>query len=69
MTHENRAKMIVGYSGDTLYRAMVGEFKIVAAMEREECAKVAWKMQMDQFGGGTAIGNAIMDRLRKEAQP
>jgi len=27
--------------------------------ERRRCAQVAWDMQMRDFGGGTAIGNAI----------
>jgi hypothetical protein len=31
-------------------------------MERKRCAEVAWKMQQEQFGGGTAIGNAIMEQ-------
>jgi len=29
------------------------------AKERRRCADIAWKMQQEQFGGGTAIGNAI----------
>lgn len=28
----------------------------------EEAAKIAWKMQQENFGGGTAIGNALQDR-------
>lgn len=28
---------------------------------RKRAAELAWKMQAEQFGGGTAIGNAIQD--------
>ena len=42
----------------------LGEFigrceKEALAVERRRCAEIAWKMQQEQFGGGTAIGNAI----------
>ncbi len=30
-------------------------------IERGRAARLAWKMQMESFGGGTAIGNAIRD--------
>lgn len=29
--------------------------------ERKKAAELAWKMQMESFGGGTAIGNAIQE--------
>lgn len=29
--------------------------------ERKRAADIVWKMKMEHFGGGTAIGNAIMD--------
>ena len=35
--------------------------KDAIAAERNRAARLAWKMQMEQFGGGTAIGNAIQD--------
>lgn len=31
--------------------------------EQERCAEIAWKMQQEQFGGGTAIGNEIQKRV------
>lgn len=30
--------------------------------ERKACAELAWQMQSQQFGGGTAIGNTIQER-------
>jgi hypothetical protein len=47
----------------------------IAALEvgLKRCAQIAWNMQMEQFGGGTAIGNAIHDFTRSllagEAKP
>lgn len=34
--------------------------------ERQANANLAWEMQIEQFGGGTAIGNAIADGMRAE---
>ncbi len=32
--------------------------------ENKACTELAWKMQMEQFGGGTAIGNEIQNRRK-----
>jgi hypothetical protein len=31
--------------------------------ERQALAETAWKMQVESFGGGTAIGNAIAEGI------
>jgi hypothetical protein len=46
-------------------RVMEEYANMVVNAERHECAKLAWKMQQESFGGGTAIGNAIQDRREK----
>jgi hypothetical protein len=37
------------------------EITEAVAEEPKRCAEIAWKMQMQSFGGGTAIGNAIQE--------
>lgn len=46
-------------------RKVVEAIKTAVAEERHRCADIAWKMQMESFGGGTAIGNAISDPEHK----
>ena len=36
--------------------------------ERKAAANLAWEMQMEQFGGGTAIGNAIAEGQRAKTR-
>ena len=38
---------------------MIGLLRDALAKQRHKHAEIAWKMQMEDFGGGTAIGNAI----------
>lgn len=40
------------------------EIDLAVMAERNAAANLAWEMQMESFGGGTAIGNAIQDGQR-----
>ena len=45
-------------------QSSMAELEACVLAERDRCAKIAWRMQQGQFGGGTAIGNEIMDERK-----
>lgn len=42
------------------------ELEACVLAERDRCARIAWRMQQGQFGGGTAIGNEITNPSVKQ---